>query len=234
MATPIMHIRVCAVDGCRRQRYKRGWCSKHYRAWRTHGDPHYSMRVTNGGRCSVIDCENSPRSPTSPHCEKHYGRLRRHGSLDRRVHPTSVHSHGYLLKYQPDHPLRRVSPRIYEHRVVFFDACGAGPFNCHVCGERVTWDDMHVDHLNDIKTDNRPENLAPACVRCNPWRGKDRVAMSRKSPRVRWIEYNGEHLPMSAWAKRVGISVQSLSFRLQKGWPIERALTEPRGITGPR
>lgn len=235
MATLNMHARACAVDGCDKPWYKRGWCSKHYRAWRTHGDPLFSMNVSNGGRCSVIGCSKPPRSRTSPHCEMHYGRLRQHGSIDLPARPALTHSDGYILAYQPDHPLRRPSsPRVYEHRAVFFAAHGDGPFQCHMCNKTVTWDTMHVDHLNDVKDDNRIENLRPACPPCNEWRDKDRVVEARKSPHVRWIEFNGDRLPLSAWAKRIGISSAALGFRLESGWPLDRALTAPRGVTGPR
>lgn|SRR6185369_7936679 len=190
----------------------------------------------DGRSCVVDGCSKPPRSRRSPHCEMHYWRLRQHGSLELPRPPTlSKHSNGYLRAYLPDHPLRRPStPRVYEHRAVFFKAYGDGPFNCHVCGKVVTWDYMHVDHLNDCKDDNRLENLRPACPPCNEWRTKDRTTIARQSPNVRWLEHNGERLPLSEWARRIGISAQSLGFRLQSGWPIERALTAPRGITGPR
>jgi hypothetical protein len=32
----------------------------------------------------------------------------------------------------------------------------------------------------------------------------------------------------------LGVTVQSLRWRISNGWTIERALTEPRGKTGPR
>lgn len=34
-----MNKRTCNIDGCDRTLYARGWCSKHYQRWRTHGDP---------------------------------------------------------------------------------------------------------------------------------------------------------------------------------------------------
>lgn len=32
-------INVCAIDGCSKLAYLRGWCSPHYQRWRRHGDP---------------------------------------------------------------------------------------------------------------------------------------------------------------------------------------------------
>ena len=29
----------CSITGCERPKYCRGWCSKHYNRWHTHGDP---------------------------------------------------------------------------------------------------------------------------------------------------------------------------------------------------
>ena len=237
MAKTSMHARHCNVDDCVRPWFKRGMCSRHYRAWWTYGDPRYSMRVDNGGRCSVLGCERPPRSRTSPHCEVHYYRLRRNGSLDC-VHVAHRinHSDGYVLVPARGHRVTTQSTRshAYEHRKVFFDAHGEGPFNCHVCGCAVTWDDMHVDHLNEIRDDNRIENLSPACPTCNQWRGKDRQECALRSPKVRWLEYGGERLPISGWAQRLGISHSALAFRLDSGWPIDRALTMPRGRFGPR
>lgn len=52
-------------------------------------------------------------------------------------------------------------------------------------------------------------------------------------PRQR-IEYEGIHDTISGWAKRIGISAQALSGRLKLGWPLEQALTLPRGSDGPK
>ena len=39
-----------------------------------------------------------------------------------------------------------------------------------------------VDHLNEVKTDNRPENLVISCNRCNRARGAAAVILSRITP----------------------------------------------------
>lgn len=39
--------------------------------------------------------------------------------------------------------------------------------------------------------------------------------------------FNGEALTLMEWERRTGINRQTLRHRFKKGWPIERALTEP-------
>ena len=59
----------------------------------------------------------------------------------------------------------------YEHRVVAYEArSGASP-ECFWCGKALAWSDVSVDHLNEVKDDNRPENLVTACNTCNRVRG---------------------------------------------------------------
>lgn len=225
--------KICTVDGCDRLPRSRGWCSKHYQRWLRGRDLGYEKpRYTT---CAAPGCKSSVRSPGCRYCEMHYGRLRRNGTLSQR-RPDSIkeHSNGYLLRYAPDHPLRRPpNPRVYEHRRVFYDAHGAGPFQCHWCSMEVTWDIMHVDHLNDNPKDNRLANLVASCPRCNKKRGehKMKAAMRRRG---RLLTYRGQTMCMSDWAREIGISTAALQFRLSSDWPMDRVFTEPRGKFGPK
>lgn len=42
-----------------------------------------------------------------------------------------------------------------------------------------------------------------------------------------FIEFGAERHTMKQWAEITGISVDAIRYRLKKGWPIERVLTEP-------
>lgn len=162
-------------------------------------------------------------------------RVRRHGSTERRstLKPGVIeHTGGYLLEHRPGHPLSRLSKRVYQHRAVFHQHHGEGPFKCHWCGIQVTWETMHVDHLNDVVTDNDIGNLAASCARCNQARGlpKMRLTMKRAG---RLITAHGMTMCVSDWARHLGLARWTLMGRLAKGMPPDEAMTADRAATGP-
>jgi hypothetical protein len=57
-------------------------------------------------------------------------------------------SRGYILVYCPDHPLANNRGRVYEHRLVAEKMLG-----------RYLGKEEIVHHLNEIRDDNRPENI---------------------------------------------------------------------------
>lgn len=57
------------------------------------------------------------------------------------------------------------------------------------------------------------------------WATKHIQVRNRRTNRP--ITFNGETLVLGDWAKRIGIDPKTLSLRLAKGWPIEKALTTP-------
>lgn len=111
----------------------------------------------------------------------HYHRMYRHGSLERTAADVYVgRPRRYRTVAAKGHPLAGVNGRAYEHRVVLYDAIGPGPHPCYWCGDLVDWapkgtpGELQPDHLNDDGGDNRLENLAPSCRRCNTTRAIQR------------------------------------------------------------
>lgn len=174
-------------------------------------------------------------------CEMHYYRVRRRGkttTVQEEVGKRAdmEHSGGYVLEHAPNHPLSTecMKSRVYQHRLRYYEANGEGPFPCHWCGAQIGWADLHIDHLNDVKHDNRLCNLAASCPACNQARGLSKMKATHRSRSKARLRFKGEDLCMSEWAERIGISHQSLRSRIARGWSIDRALTESRGVSGPR
>lgn len=96
---------------------------------------------------------------------------------------------GYVSLWNPDHPLAfRTSGRVLEHRAVMFDHCGDDPMFCHWCGLGLNWKTACVDHLNEVRTDNRIENLVVSCNQCNRARGACLDFIRRVMP-CRWDQF---------------------------------------------
>ena len=236
MANPNMAATPCSVEGCNRHPEKRGMCGMHYqRVWK-YGDPDADHRPKqNSGCCAVHGCTNTPRSRTALHCEAHYMRLRRNGTTAKVLcrKPVLEHSGGYLRDWSPSHPLANSDGYVYQHRAVLYGVMGDGPFVCHVCDVSLDWSTMHVDHLDDDPKNNDAANLAPACPRCNKARGLHKMATKLRARGIQ-LTVGGVTRCISEWARIVGIKPASLAMRLRSGWTVERAVTEPRGKTGPQ
>lgn len=183
--------------------------------------------------CEVDGCCKPVRGVGSTICEMHYGRLRRNGTLEnRKLQAVIEHTNGYLLELAPDHPLSKSSHhRVYQHRRVFYDAYGEGPFKCHVCGAEQTWETMHVDHLDEDRTNNDLSNLAAACPVCNSWRNKQHNIERSLAVRPKIIAF-GESRCLSEWHRITGIPRTTIKRRIDEGWPPEKALSTPPGPTG--
>lgn len=148
--------------------------------------------------CVVEGCANRRGSYSSGICNSCYCRLRRTGTLEKRVwNYRSLSSHGYVCLFASDHPLSTPEGFVYEHRKVLYDAIGSGSHPCHWCKMPVEWhkrslskDSLIPDHLDGDKTNNSRENLVPACNRCNARRGMFMVWVTEhKDDPVLWDMY---------------------------------------------
>lgn len=185
--------------------------------------------------CYVDGCSSPAVRVGHAMCESHYYRMRRNGTTDhvgRALPGDLMHSNGYVLQAAKGHPRAIGGYRAYQHRVVFADAHGEGPFDCHWCGVVVTWSDMHVDHVDANRANNALSNLVASCPKCNQKRGHE--SMKRTIRDRLGITVNGVTRTIKEWADICGISRASVAFRIKSGWTLDRAVTEPRGKFGPK
>jgi hypothetical protein len=184
-------------------------------------------------KCSTPECNNKANRKGAGLCEGCYMRMRRKGTTDYKALPHRLNqSAGYIWLREPGHPLADSRGLVYEHRFVFYNHNGKGPFKCHWCDAVVDWNLMDVDHLDDNKSNNDISNLVPSCHKCNTKRGTWKMVKAR---RAEWtqITYEGVTKNASEWAKELGLSRTAFMRRIEL-WPIEAAMTMPHGKTGPK
>lgn len=235
---------LCEVDGCQdKAKYfcnsanELAVCNKHGLRWSKYNSFDLPARVSKlkvYKVCSVDGCLDIANRIKHGLCEKHHARIRRNGVSDTIVtHKDKyTHSQGYILLHMPNHPLA-VKRTVFEHRYVYYENFGQGPFNCYLCDKEVNWNDLHIDHLNDVKTDNRIENLKPSCAVCNQSRGRYKmIETQRKQGRL--LTHNGQTKCLSEWASELKISRASLDWRLNQGWSVDKVLRPRLSRTGPK
>ncbi len=76
---------------------------------------------------------------------------------------------------------------------------------------------LHSIEREDLDKDYAPDN----CV----WATSD--VQSRNRSDNRWIEFRGERKVLNDWETSTGLGRGVIRRRLEKGWSVERALTEP-------
>lgn len=57
------------------------------------------------------------------------------------------------------------------------------------------------------------------------WATATEQASNRRS--TVWIEHDGKRLTVTQWAHALGLQAATIHKRLERGWPPERAITEP-------
>lgn len=193
--------------------------------------------VRHSGRdincCAADGCNNPVTRRGASYCLSHpWGRGAKARTPERVIAP-----HGYVRLYCPDHPLtlrrKRSTAREYEHRVVFYDTFGEGPFRCDWCGCRLTWANLHIDHINGVRHDNRVENLAASCIVCNGRRATPAIRASNRT-RSRMLTFNGETKTIMEWSEALGIHRGVIDQRLQAGASVDEALSTEKKKRGPK
>lgn len=174
----------CAAPGCSRKPRtrldNRALCGKHEYRYRKHRSFELPAKADEPwAQCSLAGCERPSRTKRGALCEVHYYRRYRTGTFDDPSYKRRYAvRHGYIRLVGTDCPIAGENGSVMEHRKVLYEAIGPGQHECHWCRKPVRWSKMQrcannlvVDHLNSVTSDNRRENLVPSCQRCNAARG---------------------------------------------------------------
>lgn len=121
--------------------------------------------------CSVDGCSMPAVRKKHGLCETHFYRKRRNGTTSKYVRTKYVTAAGYVRVPNKLHPLANKDGWIYVHRSVVYESHQGVCPNCFWCGKSLVWSSAVVDHINEVKNDNSPENLKVVCNRCNRARG---------------------------------------------------------------
>src|SRR5271167_4234159 len=75
-------MRICSVENCGQPFYAKGFCERHWKHWRKHGDPLAGRfeDLEKRGSCSAPGCGKPVRALGL--CVQHYTRMHKTGSLD--------------------------------------------------------------------------------------------------------------------------------------------------------
>lgn len=109
----------------------------------------------------------------------------------------------------PDHPLADRTGMVGEHRVVLYEAIGPGEHPCHWCRQLIHWGPGYgkgsicSDHLDGNPRNNAPENLVPACARCNNTRNRKDL-ISDSEPHIQLAGNRGRHRAVERTCKTCG------------------------------
>jgi len=148
-------------------------------------------------------------------CQMHYFRYMRNGyyNLKRREEYAEYERggcryriqspNGYQKVHEPDHPLITGSQLyVFEHRVVYYDEINQNPEKCELCGDAINWSNLHIDHKDEDRTNNKKENLRALCRSCNVYRGH-----TCESIGTNFFEINGRRMTAFAWARQPSVVV---------------------------
>lgn len=128
----------------------------------------------NSDFCKITGCRGKATRKDNV-CENHYCKMRRTGSYAGLIRSQKA-VHGNYIRMvgngASQHPMAsKNSKMLYEHRMVAYDSREGKCEDCFWCGKELTWSSCVIDHLNELKHDNSPENLLISCRHCNRARG---------------------------------------------------------------
>jgi len=186
-------------------------------------------------KCRAEGCENDAVYKKEQLCQKHYFRQKRYGTTEltrpKAVPLRSMDERGYILAHDPSHALAYKNGYVYEHRKVVFDILGPGLRSCALCGARVTWETVHIDHIDSNPSNNKQDNLRPLCRACNVQRSYPERHEFRSNHA---ITLGGVTFTAQEWSRLTNgfLSGSTIARRIKAGMCAEKALFSAKKTHG--
>ena len=117
----------------------------------------------------------------------------------------------------------RMKQRCFDKNVPEYHCYGARGIT--VCDRWLTFENFYADmgpRPNKKMTVERNDNergYEPTNCR---WATRKEQSLNKRTNR--WFTHNGETMCMADWSRKTGVSLPLLKYRIDHGWPLERAL----------
>ena len=169
--------------------------------------------------CTIEDCEKTIRYKKRQLCQMHYFRYMRNGQYDLSDRSRHKRKDGYILITDRDHRLSSKNGMVFEHRAIAYQKYGNDLPPCEFCGKQSSWSsrNTHIDHIDNKRDNNKPENLRVLCNSCN-------VGRTEKTHHTynhcTAITISGVTMTATEWSRHHGVSVSHncILHRLRNGY----------------
>lgn len=171
-------------------------------------------------QCKIDGCDRDADYQAQCVCQKHYFRFMRNGYYEKKKfieYPDRGKKYrysnpaGYQLIYEPDHPLAQTGGYVYEHRFVYFNQVNTIVSKCKECGNPITWDSCHIDHIDEDVSNNHRLNLRALCRGCNVFRGHSTTSMGKY-----FLTIDDRTMTAAAWARQDDVQVAGATILHRK------------------
>lgn len=173
-------------------------------------------------KCKVADCNRDAMYKSVCMCQKHYFRVMRNGTLElkrdkkirtlgySREYKHQMPGRGYIRCYEPNHKLADTQGYVSEHRLIAYDKYGDSLPNCELCDKPLDWDNVHIDHKDNIAYNNTPSNIRPLCRICNTRRNRRKECFSANNYK---LTFNGITQTPEEWSRSGSVFVTGSTIR---------------------